>query len=79
MLCFLDKYQVISEKQFGFQAKVSIEDALVHHVSNITESLDINKKVIAKYLDVEKAFYTVHHSLLFSKLERRGFRGFMLN
>lgn len=79
IVCYFEKYNIISKKQFGFKKGVSTEDAIIYLTSNIYKNLDKNKKVIAIFLDLAKAFDTVDHNIMVEVFEGLGFRGPALN
>lgn len=72
---YLTKENIISKKQFGFQNNISTSDAVHNLTSNIVKHLDANKKCLAIFLDLAKAFDTVSVPLLLNKLYRIGVRG----
>jgi hypothetical protein len=76
---FLEKYNVIAKKQFGFRAGISTEDAVASFTSEVVDKLDSNKKCFGVFLDLSKAFDTVSISILIKKLESHGIRGRELN
>ena len=63
------------ESQFGFRAKYSTEDALENVLNQIYTGLDNDNSVSGVFLDVQKAFDTVHHGKLLEKLELYGVSG----
>ena len=73
MYHFMEHFSLLYNKQFGFRAKHSTIDALVDLTENVRSRSC--KKVIGFFLDLKKAFDTLDHSILLSKLERLGFRG----
>lgn len=75
---YLTKYNLISDKQFGFQSGVSTENAISYLTSNIYKALDSNKQVLCVFMDLAKAFDTVNHSELIQIMEDLGFRGVAL-
>ena len=75
LIRFLDKHNVIYEKQFGFRRRHSTIHALNTAISQILNSLDSNKVVFGIFIDFSKAFDTVKHNILLDKLENYGIRG----
>lgn len=75
LLNFLNKFDILSSCQFGFQRGKSTEDAVLAFSSLVTENLDKGKKCLSVFLDLKKAFDTVSHPILIHKLERIGIRG----
>ena len=72
---YLQKYNIISAKQYGFQAGISTQDAIVFLTKKIYSSLDRQIPSLAVFLDLAKAFDTVSFSLLCESLEDLGIRG----
>lgn len=79
LMHFLNKYKIISDRQFGFRQKLSTEDALLEFLTPIYEETNNGKKVAALFVDICKAFDTVNHSLLLLKMENIGIRGVALS
>lgn len=71
----IEKNRILSKNQFGFQRNMSTEDCLFEVTKSIYNSIDKNKKPLAIFLDLAKAFDTVSHSLLLKKLNDYGIRG----
>jgi hypothetical protein len=67
---FLEKYSILYDKQFGFHHKHSTIHALTEVTEKIKFALDNDELVMGIYLDVKKAFDTVNHGILLSKLNR---------
>ena len=61
--------------QFGFRKQFSTNHALLSIVENIRNFLDKNMFVCKIFIDLEKAFDTVNHHILLSKLYHYGIRG----
>ena len=76
---FLDKHPVLYKYQFGFRSKSSTTYALLDVSDYIYTSLDQGKYVFGVYIDLKKAFDTVSHKILLTKLEHYGIRGLALN
>lgn len=67
--------KILSDRQFGFVEGKSTEDAIFEVAKTVYNSFENNKKMIAIFLDLAKAFDTVSHSKLLNKLELYGIRG----
>lgn len=76
---FFEKHNVIYKKQFGFQKRHSTVHALNTAITQVINSLNSNQTVFGIFLDFSKAFDTVKHDILLSKLEHYGIRGKALN
>ena len=72
---FLEKYNCLYKKQFGFRNSHSTNHALITITEKIRESLDHNEYSCGVFLDFQKAFDTVNHNILLKKLHQYGIRG----
>lgn len=79
MYNFLNHTKFFASNQYGFIKGKNTESALLEFNKFILNSIDKNKKTVAVFLDIAKAFDNVNHSLLILKLEHAGFRGCILN
>lgn len=66
---------IIYKHQYGFRKKYSTEHALIQLVNYISKALDNKKFALGVFLDLSKAFDTVSHDILISKLNRYGVEG----
>lgn len=79
LLSYFDKNKVIDKFQYGFKEGISTTDAIFKLTNHLYNNLENNKKTIAIFLDLAKAFDTVSHKILLRKLENVGIRGIVLD
>ena len=72
---FLSHNNIIYDLQFGFRQIFSTSRALINLTENIREALDNGYIGCGIFVDLQKAFDTVDHQILFSKLEYYGIWG----
>ena len=76
---FLEKHSCIYELQFGFRSKHSTGHALTDLTEAIRMAMDESSYAIGVFIDLQKAFDTVDHEILLSKLDHYGIRGISNN
>ena len=76
---FLEKHKLLFNRQFGFRSKYSTNHAIVSLTELIKKHLEDNKFVCGIFIDLQKAFVTVNHEILLSKLDHYGVRGIANN
>ena len=72
---FWTKHKVLTTTQYGFQAKLSTTHALLDTLTSSFENIKDNLFTGLILLDLAKAFDTVSHDILLSKLDHNGIRG----
>ena len=75
VVSFLKKNRIIYTNQFGFRSNHSTNHALINVLDKLYKGLDKGEMAIGVYLDVEKAFDCINHSILLDKLQYNGIRG----
>ena len=68
---------ILCTNQFGFLNNSNTSDAIIEFLDYVYSSLDTKQSNIAVYLDFWKAFDTINHDILMSKLLHNGIRGVM--
>ena len=72
---YLIKFEILHLYQFGFQKNKSTYMALICLIDKLTEALEEGKLAIGIFIDFQKAFDTVDHTILLDKLFHYGIRG----
>ena len=79
LMDYLESNNLLNENQFGFRRKRSTRDAVTKFTDHIRENMDESKVTGALFMDLRKAFDTVNHSCLLSKLPYYGITGKEIN
>jgi hypothetical protein len=75
MISFINFHNLLYTYQFGFRKNYSTNMAASILCDKILNSIDNGQIVVGVFLDFQKAFDTVNHSILLKKLYKYGFRG----
>ena len=69
---FLEKHNILYRYQFGFRKGHSTEQAIFEITDTLKQALDKKLVTCGVFLDFSKAFDTVNHNILLSKLYHYG-------
>lgn len=73
LMYHLESNNILASEQMGFRQKRSTTDCCYNLIDNIYEANNNSKSTIAVFIDLTKAFDTVHHQILLTKLKNIGF------
>ena len=72
---YLATNEILYKKQFGFQERHSTEHVIMQLIDNINNSFEKNHFPLGVFIDLSKAFDTVDHYILITKLKQYGIQG----
>ena len=72
---FFKKHNVIYENQYDFQSNISTSHAMLDVVTSSYDNIDDHFYTELAFVDLKKAFNTVSHNILLTKLNNYGIRG----
>ena len=65
LINFLDRYNCLYSQQFAFRSNHSTSSALINCTEKIRKALDSGNHACSVFIDLQKAFDTVDHDILF--------------
>ena len=79
LIKFIEKRNLIYDKQFGFRSHHSTEHAILSIVDKIQEAIEKGEFSCGVFLDFRKAFDTVNHDILFRGIAKEWFLSYLSN
>ena len=76
---YLNINNILFKHQYGFRNRMGTNQAILNHLQYLYSNLDSGKIVFSLFLDFRKAFDSVDHQILLSKLNIYGIRGHALD
>lgn len=75
MMQYLENINFINHDQYGFQRNANTTSACLNLIEEIYKNIELKQKTCSVFIDVRKAFDSVDHDTLITKLEEIGFKG----
>ena len=69
LINFLNKFNILSNNQYGFRKNRSTTYALIQLYDKRSDAIDQGKVTLSLFIDISKAFHTGNHDILVAKLE----------
>ena len=66
---YLEKFEPLIQKQFGFQSQKSSTDAVHYFIEKIIGNMEDNNDTGAVFLDLAKAFNSISHDVFLKEAE----------
>ena len=79
LFLYLDKYKLLSSKQFGFRPSYQTVDAVTELLEQIRNGVGNNSKAYSVFLDLKKSVWYCQPQILLRKMEKYGIRGVTLD
>ena len=76
---YLEEHNILSKNQYGYRKKHSTELATLFLTDAIRQEMDNANLTGVLYIDLSKAFDTLSHSILLSKMKKYGIKSTALN
>lgn len=73
LINFLEANKILNENQFGFRKNRGTKDALIQFTDKTFNAMNSKRCVLGIFIDFSKAFDSLNHDILITKLKRIGF------
>ena len=78
LIDFLEVNNVLFRHQYGFRKKHSTKMSLINLSNSLLKYLDDGQSTVGIFIDFKKAFDTINHKILVTKMSHYGIRGVVL-
>jgi transposase-like protein len=75
LISHFEKYEILNPNQYGYQKKLSTDNAVYSLLNKILTGMNNKLKVKGIFCDMEKAFDCVNHNIFLHKREIYGITG----
>jgi len=75
LITFIESYKLLCESQYGFRHGHSTSHAICELYEKLTLAIEKDEIPVGVFIDLRKAFDTIDHKILLTKLEKYGVRG----
>ena len=72
VISFIDKQEILYKSQYGFLNQHSCEQTVQELLAKVLQAKEDGQKTASIFMDLSKAFDTLNHKLLLSKMEQYG-------
>lgn len=79
LLKYMNHLNILFEHQYGFRKNYSCKFSLISLIQHLLNEIDKGDYTIGLFIDFSKAFDSINHEILISKLEHYGIRGVPLS
>ena len=78
-MAFFKRHEVLYPHQFGFHGKISTSHAMLDSTTTAYDNIDNNLHTGLVFIDIKKAYDTVFHRILTTKLATMAFEEWLSN
>ena len=75
---YLEANNILFQHQYGFRKKHSTKLSLINLTNTLLKYIDEGRTTVGIFIDFQKAFDTINHSILLKKMSHYGIRGLAL-